>query len=157
VAVRVGQNLAVQDAVPGQIASGLHQFRKLLADVVEVAAVQADLRTTAVELGSNAVVLVLDPNRRPQARDDLGRVLDRRGQHELDRVQETEAGRVQAVLLGENGRLADVTGEHPRQLDRGLRSLEGLGDSRLEQPLAQPDAQLSGEYLDHVLGGQRIA
>ena len=59
--------------------------------------------------------------------------------------------------LRENGGLADVAGEHRRQLDRRLRPLERLGDGRLQQPLAQPDAQLPGEDLDHVLGGQRVA
>ena len=45
-----------------------------------------------VELGPDAVVLVLDPDRRPQPRQDLGRVLGRRGEHELERMEERQAG-----------------------------------------------------------------
>jgi hypothetical protein len=44
-----------------------------------------------VELGADAVVLVLDPDRRPEARHDLGRVLRRRGEHELDGVASPRA------------------------------------------------------------------
>ena len=156
-AAGIGQDLAVEDAVPGQAPRRLDYLGELVADVVQVARVQARLAAPAVELGADAVVLVLDPDQRPQARQDLGRILGRGGEHELDGVAQPQARLVQAPLFGEDRRLANVPGEHPRQLHLGRRSLERFGDGRLQQPLAQSDAQLAGEDLDHVLGGDAIA
>ena len=110
-----------------------------------------------MELGADAVVLVLDPDGRSQARDDLGRVLGRRCEHESDGVAQPQARLLETPFFGEDRRLADVAGEHAGPLHRRLRSFEGPGDGRLQQPLAQPDPQLSGEDLDHVLGSQRVA
>ena len=116
--------------------------------------VEPRLAAPPVELGADAVVLVLDPDHRPEARDDLGRVLGRRGEHELDRVEQAQARLVQAALFGADRRLAHVAGEHSGQLDLGRGPLERFGDGRLQQPLAQPDAQLPGQDLDDVLGGE---
>jgi len=72
-------------------------------------------------------------------------------------VEQPQARLVQAPLFGEDGRLAHVPGEHSRQLYLSRGPIERFGDGRLQQPVAQPDAQLPGEDLDHVLGGQAVA
>ena len=51
---------------------GLDDLGELAADVVQVARVEADVATALVELGPDAVVLVLDPDRRAEAGHDLG-------------------------------------------------------------------------------------
>ena len=53
----------------------LDDLRVAAADVVQVARVEADLRVALVELGTDAVVLVLDPDLGAEAGDDLGGVL----------------------------------------------------------------------------------
>ena len=157
VAVGVGQDLAVQDAVPVQRPGRLDDLRELVADVVQVAAVEPDVGPAPVELGADAVVLVLHPDRWPQAGDDRGSVLGRRGEHELDWVQEAEARFVQALFPGEDGGLARVAGQHQGHAHNRLRVVERFGDGRLQEPLAQADAQLPGQDLDHVLGRERVA
>ena len=54
------------------------------------------------------------------------------------------------VVAGQHGRPADVAGEHPGPLHVVERPVEGLGDGRLEEPLAQADPQLAGQDLDDV-------
>ena len=63
--------------------------------------VEPDLVAVAVELGPDPVVLVLDPDRDAEPLDDLGGVLGRRGEHELERVEERELGLVEPVVAGE--------------------------------------------------------
>jgi hypothetical protein len=68
-----------------------------------------------------------------------------------------EAGLVQAALFGEDRGLARVAGQHQGHAHGRLRPLERFGDGRLQQPLAQADAQLPGQDLDHVLGREGVA
>ena len=89
-AIPEGEQLAVEDPVPGQVAGRLHDLRELRRDVVEVTREEPDLVPAPVELGADAVVLVLDPDLRPEAGDDLGRVLGRRREHEAQRVEEAQ-------------------------------------------------------------------
>ena len=156
-AVGVGQDLAVKNAVPIQRPSRFDDLRELLADVVQVAAVEPHLRPAAVELGADAVVLVLDPDRGAQARQHVGCVLSRRGEHELERVEEPEASFVQASLFGEDGGLARVAGQHHGHSHVRLGPLERFRDGRFQQPLPKADAQLTRQDLDHVLGRQSVA
>ena len=126
------------------------------ADVVQVARVEPDVRAALVELGADAVVLVLDPDLRPEPGDDLGGVLGRRGEHELERVEQGQGRVAERVVAGEAGQPADVADEHARPLDVVERAVEGLGDGRLHEPLAQADPQVAAEHLDDVLGRQRV-
>ena len=84
-------------------------------------------------------------------------VLGRRGEHELERMEEGDRGAAEAIVPGQHGRLADVAGQHPGALDGADRAFEGLGQGRLEEALAEPDPQLAGQDLDDVPGGQRVA
>ena len=63
--------------------------------------VEPDLVALAVELGADAVVLVLDPDGRPEPGHDLGGVLGRRGEHELERVEQRAARRLERIVAGE--------------------------------------------------------
>ena len=72
-------------------------------------------------------------------------------------MEEAQVGRPEGIRLGQGRGRADVTGEHPGPLDRVDRPVEGRCDRRLEESLAKPDAQIPGQDLDHVLGGQWIA
>ena len=75
-------------------------------------------------------------------------VLGRRREHELERMEQRELGVVQAAVAGQLGEAADVAGQHAGPLHGVERAIEGLGDGRLDQPLAQADAQLAAEDLD---------
>ena len=118
-------------------------LRELLADVVEVAAVQPDLGALLVQLGADAVVLVLHPDRRRHARQRLGLVRDGRGEHARERVEQRQLGRVQQVVARQDRGPADVPGEHRRPLDGREVAPERARDGRLEVALAQADAQLA--------------
>ncbi len=115
-AVAVGQDLPVDDAGPWQRPGGLDDLRELAADVVQVARVQAHVLAALVELGADAVVLVLDPDLGPEAADDLGRVLGRRGEHELERMEQRQLGVGEPVVAGQRREPADIAGEHPGPL-----------------------------------------
>ena len=95
-----GQDLAIDDARPAERTGRFDDLGELRADVVEVARVQAHIRAALVELGADAVVLVLDPDLGPEAGEDLGGVLGRRGEHELERVEQGQLGVVEAVVAG---------------------------------------------------------
>ena len=140
----------------GSACGRLDDLRIAAADVVQVARVEADLRAALVELGTDAVVLVLDPDLGTEPGDDLGGVLGRRGEHELERVEEGQRGRRQAIVAGECGQLPDVADEHARPLDVVERAVEGARDAGLDQALAQADPQVATEHLDDVLGGHRV-
>ena len=110
-----------------------------------------------MELGPDAVVLVFDPDRWAEAADDLGRILGRGREHELEGMEEARRCLAEPVLPGEYGRGPDVALQHAGPLDGRQRTVERLGDGRLEQALAKADPQLARQDLDDVLGGQRVA
>ena len=107
-----------------------------------------------MQLAADAVVLVLDPDRRAEAGHDLRRVLGRAGEHELERVEQRERGVLQPVVPGERGGPPDVAVEHPGPLHHVERTVERLGDRGLQETLAATDAELAGEDLHEVLGGE---
>ena len=121
---------------------------------MEVARIEADLATALVELGPDAVVLVLEPDLGPEPGDDLGRVLGRRGEHELERVEERQRRAGKGVVAGQACQPPDVADQHPRPLDVVERPVEGARDGRLDEALAKADPQVAAEHLDDVLGGQ---
>ena len=65
--VAKGEQLAVEDPVPGQPTGGRGHLRELPRHVVQVAREEAHLVASAVELGADAVVLVLGPDLRARA------------------------------------------------------------------------------------------
>ena len=154
-AVAPGEELAIEDAVPRQVPRRRDDLWELCGDVVQVARVEADLVPEPMQLAADAVVLVLDPDSRPEAGKDLGRVLGGRGEHELERMEQGQLGALEATRLRQLGGAADVAGEHARPLHGIERSVERLGQRRLDEPFAEPDAELTGEHADDAPGGLR--
>ena len=109
-----------------------------------------------MELRPDAVVLVLDPDLGAEPGDDLGGVLGRRGEHELERMEEGELGGGQRVVASESGEPADVADQHPGPLHVVERPVERTGDRGLDETLAKADPEVAAEHLDDVLRGQRI-
>ena len=155
-AVLPGQQLTVEDPVPGHRASSCCDLGEAVGDVVEIAAEQAHLVALAVQLGADAVVLVLDPHRRPHSRQRRSLIHDGAGQHRLERVEEGEPGAREGSTTSELGRAADVTGEHASPLHRRKLSLEGGSDALLEVTLAQADAELAAEDGRDVARAERV-
>ncbi len=112
--------------------------------VVEVAREEA--RTglgDQVQLGADAVVLVLDPGLRADPPHHLLRVGDRGGEHAADRAAELQRSLGQPIIARQDGRRTRLAEQHagaPHRLDRPVK---GRGDRLLQQPLAQPDSQLA--------------
>ena len=142
-AVAPGQDLAVEDAVPGQRRRRLDDLGELVADVVEVAGVEADVVAALVELGADAVVLVLDPDLRPEPLMISAASSAGEASMNLSGWNSAELGVVEPVVARELGQPPDVAGEHPGPLDVVERPVEGLRDGGLDEALAQPDAQLA--------------
>ena len=67
-AVLEGEDLAVEDTGPAERPGRLDDLGELVADVVQVARVEPDVGAALVELGTDAVVLVLDPDLGAEAR-----------------------------------------------------------------------------------------
>ena len=135
-----------------QVAGALDDLRELAADVVEVAAVEADLRSGAVQLRADAVVLVLDPDRRTQAAEDLVGVLGRRREHELQRMEQRQLGRPRAGPPRARTAVRPTSPVSiPAHLTRSSGRSKAWAMAASRQPLAQPDAQLAGEHLHDVL------
>ena len=154
---RQASDLPVQDAVPGLSGGRRKHLRELVADVIEVAAVEPDLAAQLVQLGADAVVLVLDPDRCRHPRQRLRLVRDRRREHARERVEQGQRRGAQLVVAGQDRGPADVAGEHAGPLDGREVALECLGDARLQVALAEADAQLAAEHLDHGPRGLRVA
>jgi len=123
---------------------------------MEVARVQPDLTALAMELAADPVVLVLDPDDRPEAGQDLGGVLGRRREHELQRMEQRQLGRFETILAGEDGCLADVAGQHACPLDGVQWTIERFRDRRLDQALPEPDPEVARDDADDPPGGLRL-
>ena len=127
----------------------LHHLRIPVRYLVQRPREERDARLTRrlvhadVRLGADAVVLVLDGERRRQRRRDLLGRLERLGEHEADRVEERERRSFQCVVLREHGHLADVAAQEVRAPHRRERPAERLRDRLLDLRLLEPDAQLA--------------
>ena len=84
----------------------------------------------------------------PEPLHDLGGVLGRRREHELDRVEEREARLGEPVVAGELGHPADVAGEHAGPLHR--RRAAGRTPSR-SPPRRGPRGARSGARRTRTL------
>ena len=93
----------------------------------------------------------------PSRRDDLGGVLGRRGEHELERVEQRQLGR----RRGASSRARPASRPtSPTSIPAHLTSSSGRSKAfamaASTQALAQADPQVAAEHLDDVLGGQRV-
>src|SRR5215218_28816 len=103
-----------------------------------------------MRLGADAVVLVLDRERRGHRLDDLFRGRQRLGEHETDRVKKRQACRLEGALPSEDGHLSNVSPEPVGVADLLQRSLERAREGFFDLRLLETDTQLSAEKLCEV-------
>ncbi len=156
-AVAEGEQLAVEDAVPGKAMGGRDYLRIALADLVEVAAEDTHLAALLVQLGANAVVLVLDPDRCAEPAQDFRLVGNRVGEHRLQRPEHRQLGSAKALVACQLGGVTQVAGQHAGHLDVGQLGIERGRYGRLEMALAESDAHVAREDLDHRARHGRVA
>ena len=112
--------------------------------VIQVAAEEPDRSARLeVELGADTVVLVLDPRLVTDAAHHLGRIGHGGGEHEPDRPPDVQRRLRQPPRARQQGRLADLAGQHVGAPHRVEVRLEGRADGLLEQPFPKPDAGLA--------------
>ena len=104
----------------------------------QVAGVQAWNVSLAVQLAADPVVLVLDPDRWPQPLQDLGGVLGRRGEHELERMEQRQLGALEAALASEIRCCPDVAGEHARALTASSGRSNAFASAASTRPSRSP-------------------
>ena len=75
--VAKGENLAVEHHIRLKVCGTRHDLRELRGDVLQIATVQRHLRTATVELASDTVILVFNPDILAESRDRLGGVGNR--------------------------------------------------------------------------------
>ena len=100
--------LSVEHQADSEPSQRGHDVRIALSDVVESAREEAHLVAVDVRLGADAVVLVLDHERRGHRRNDGLWSSERLGEHEADRVEQRQAGRRERAVSCEDGDLTDV-------------------------------------------------
>ena len=157
-AVAQAEHLAVEDPVPRQRGRRGDHLRELRADVVQVAAVEADLGRPACAAGRGCRRTCPPP--RPAAPRRLSTSsssatgeasIDFSGRNRAARPRSSAPSRARTAVLPRS------PVSMPAHWTSAKVALERLGDGRLQMALAQPDAQLALRHLDHVLGGGGIA
>ena len=141
-----GDELAVDDErrLVRQRARRLHDLGERPRHVVEVAAEQPRRPARLeVELGADAVVLVLDPGLVADSAHHLVGVGHGRCEHESDRSPDVQRCVRQPSLARQRRRLADLAGEHVRASNRLRLGVEGRRDRLFQQALPQADAGLA--------------
>ena len=115
-----------------------------MRDVVERARVDAHLGAVRVDLGADAVVLVVGERARAERGHDLGRVLLRLREHERERVEERHLRASSSASLRARSAVAPMSPVNmfARRTAVELAS-ERLRDRRLHQPFREADAQLA--------------
>ena len=109
---------------------------------------EPDGRVLLVKLAADAVVLVLDPERRAQAPDRVRRVDGRLGEHGIDRREVREARGLETPPPGLDGDRAQVGPVAVRGADGLDRLTGGVGDGVLERLLLHADPRLAEHRLD---------
>ena len=150
------ENLAVEDVPPGRGRERGHDLGKLGGQLAPVPRVEPDVLVDLVELAPDAVVLVLDPERRAEAPDRVRRVRGRLGEHGVDGREVGEPRGLEASPARlerdrpEIGPVA-VRGAH------GLDRLAGrVGDGVLQRLLLHADPGLAEHRLDERADRARV-
>ena len=145
-----GEQLAVEhQAVAEPRERGAH-LGIPAGDVVQRAREEHDAAAAHVRLGADPVVLVLEHERRRQPLDDLGGGRERLRQHEAERVEERQRGRVQRAGTGELRHLTQIAAQQVRPAHGRERAGEGRRERLLDLRLLEPDAQLAEEQANEV-------
>ena len=137
------ENLAIDDHVCGNIDGRGSDLGKLARHILEVPAVQGHSFTAPVQLASDSVVFVFNPDLLPHACDRLLRVSDRGREHEPQRHEPLRPSVCQRSMHGETRHLAHVAHEHHRAAHRGRLRTERHAHRLLDQALAEPNAHVS--------------
>ena len=117
-------------------------LRERDGDVVLVPAEEARL-AVEVQLGADAVVLVLDPGLVADPPHHLVRVGHRGRQHEADGATQVQGRAAQRVVASQGRGLARLTDQHQRATHVRDGAREGGRHRLLQQPFAQPDPHLA--------------
>src|SRR5665213_83449 len=156
-AVPVREHLAVKQDGVSETQSALRQLRECASGLFQVAREELDPTTGVVELAAHAVVLLLGPDLvRAHPLEGLACGLHRACEHEANRLKESDCRRVELSALAANRRLSDVTRDEVNALDLGHRQSEGFCDRGFDEALAESNAHLAGDDLDHEAGALRV-
>src|SRR5260370_4851187 len=110
-----------------------------------------------MQLATDAGICLRSPHLvRAQALESCGGGLDGAREHETDGLEQRHRARFQPAVLDSYSRLADVSRDEVDALHLGDGYAERLGDGRLNEALAQADAHLARDDLDHEACGLRM-
>ena len=109
-----------------------------------------------MRLGANAIELVFYLCAGGKVLHRLCRRLRGAGQHEGNRLKQSQPGFGQLILSRQAQRGGSIAQQHVGALHRRERTVKGARDSFLHQALAQADPQIAGDDFDDVLGFERI-
>src|SRR6266852_6049702 len=150
VSIPVGEDLAVEEDGMPESWRALSQLGERASRLFQVAREQLDPTIVTMELAADAVVLLLGPHLvRAHALESFGGGLDRAREHETDGLEQRHRARLQPAVLDSYSRLADVSRDEVDALHLGDGYAERLGDGGLNEALAQADAHLARDDLDH--------
>ena len=149
-AVAECHDLAVEDDTAIELPRCRFDLGKSMRDVVHRPRVNPHFLAIAVQLRADAVVFIVRERANAQCRDDLLRIFFGLRKHERKRMKKRHLHAFQRVAFREQGRRADVTGEHVGSTHGIGFSSERLRDRRLDETFLQSDAKLADEDLHDV-------
>jgi hypothetical protein len=142
------ENLAVEDIPPGNGREGGHDFGELRGELAPIPREEPHVLGRLVELAPDAVVLVLDPERRAQAPDRVRRVRGRLGEHGVDGREVREPGGLEASPASFERDRAEVGSVPVRGAHRRDRLAGRVGDGVLQRLLLDADPCLAEHRFD---------
>ncbi len=150
VTISMSQDLAVEKDGMAETGRALGQLGERTRRLFQVAREELDSTIGMMELATDAVVFLLGPHLvRAHALESFGGGLDRAREHETDGLEQRHRARLQPAVLDSYSRLADVSRDEVDALHLGDGYAERLGDGGLNEALAQADAHLARDDLDH--------
>ena len=151
------EDLAVQDVAPVAGRERGHHLGELAREIAPIPRVEPHVRVDLVELAPDAVVLVLDPERRAEAPDRVRRVRGRLGEHGVDGREVREPRGLEAAA-------ARVERHRPQIGPVAVRGAHGLGRLTgrvghrvFQRLLLHPDPRLAQHRLDERADRGRVS
>ena len=146
-------DFAIENEFSRESLQGREELGKFL-DFVERTRKESRLPTAFVGLGTNPIVLVFHERAFGKVFHGFLGALGRARQHEPNRVEEAQLGRVKPAGGSQAQRGADIARKHVGALDLRQRPVKRVGDRLLDQAFLQSNSQVAGDDLDDVLGLQ---
>ena len=150
-AVAIGNDLAIEKNLAGQLSGQLNDFGKAFVNAVHRAREDRNTIGRFMNLRADSIEFVFHQKR--SFGDGLGgfagRFLRRR-KHELNRVKELELRGRQRIMPGEHRDFIKIADEQLASLDLRQRLAERLSNRSLKQPLTNPAAKLTKEQLRQI-------